>query len=88
MSYTYVLISKNGQKTYTGCTANLLHRLKEHNEGKVKSSLPYAPYEILHFEEFITLREARKQELYLKSTSGRRKIKELICERSVNRSWL
>ena len=62
MYYVYILISKDGKRTYTGCTNNLKQRLSEHNLGKVRSSKPYLPYEVLHSEQFATLKEARRKE--------------------------
>ena len=81
MYYTYILISKNCQKTYTGCTKNIKQRIEEHNGGKVKSSRPYIPYEFLYIEELESFKDARTRERYYKSTSGRREIKRLIDRR-------
>ena len=81
MFYTYILISKNKKKTYTGCTKDLDQRIRDHNAGKVESSKPYLPYEMLHVEEYGTLVEARSQERFYKSTSGRRKIKNMILRK-------
>jgi len=78
MHYVYILISESEKQTYTGCTKNLELRLVEHNSGHVKSSRPYRPYRVLYFEQLESLKEARQRERYFKSTSGRRKIKELI----------
>ena len=76
MFYVYVLVNENKTKTYVGSTENLNKRLEEHNAGKVKSSKPYRPYKILHYEEFDSLVGARRREVYFKSTSGRRKWRE------------
>ena len=76
--YVYVLLSQTKRRTYVGSTFNVEERLKQHNFGKVKSSKPYAPYTLIYKEEFLTLKEARQKETFFKSTSGRRKIKQLI----------
>ena len=78
MFYVYVLVNESKTKTYVGSTENLNKRLEEHNAGKVKSSKPYRPYKILHYEEFDSLTGARKREAYYKSTSGRRKLFEIF----------
>ena len=78
MYYTYVLISNDGRRTYTGCTNNLSRRLVEHNFGKVRSTKPFLPFEILLAEEFLTYQEARERERFYKTTSGRRKLKDFI----------
>ena len=78
--YTYVLISENGKRTYTGHTANLQKRLDEHNRGEVLGSRLFRPYKILHFEEFSTLKEAKQREMYYKNYRGRQRIKLLFGE--------
>ena len=78
MFYTYILISKSGIRAYTGCTADINRRVKEHNKGKIKSSKPHRPFELLHLENFETLSLARTQERFYKTTSGRRKIKRFV----------
>lgn len=88
MFYVYILISENGKRTYTGSTVNLQGRLKCHNEGKVKSSKAYRPYELLYCEEWGTEREAMRREAFYKSTNGRRKIKEYFNLWIASRGYL
>ena len=64
MYYVYILISKDGKRTYTGFTSDLEKRLSAHNNGEVKSSKSFRPYEILHIEEFSTSSEAKQRELF------------------------
>ena len=80
MYYVYILLGKVNKRTYTGVAANVNKRLAEHNAGRVKSSRPYRPYKIIHTEAFETLREARQKEKFYKSTTGRRKLKEMFFE--------
>jgi putative endonuclease len=65
-------------RTYTGVADDVEKRLSEHNAGRVKSSSPYRPYKVIHTEAFATLSEARQKEKFYKSTTGRRKIKEIL----------
>ena len=78
MYYVYIPLNEAKTKTYTGVTANLEKRLKEHNEGRVESSRPYGSYRIVYTEAFPTLSEARQAEGFYKSTSGRRRLKQLL----------
>lgn len=78
MYYIYVLLNETKTRTYTGVSAQVEKRLKEHNDGKVKSSRPYRPYRIAYTEAFQTLSEARQAERFYKSTGGRRKLKQLL----------
>lgn len=75
MYYVYILLNEAETKTYTGVTDDVEKRLKEHNSGRVKSS---SPYKVNCTESFKTLSEARQKERFYKSTTGRRKIKEMF----------
>jgi putative endonuclease len=78
MYYVYILLNERNTKTYTGVADDVNKRLAEHNAGRVKSSRPYRPYKIIHAESFETLKEARQKEKFYKSTTGRRKLKEMF----------
>ena len=71
MSYfIYVLKSLSREHYYIGQTSHLQNRLKEHNAGKVFSTKPFRPWEIIHYETFLTRTEAIKREHFLKSPAG------------------
>jgi len=76
MYTVYVLQSLKDKKTYIGYTNNFNRRLKEHNSGKAKSTKYRAPFKLLFKEEFKSLEEAKKRELWWKSGTGRNKLKE------------
>ena len=78
MHYVYILLNEAKTRTYTGVSDDVEKRLKDHNEGKVKSSRPYRPYRVIYTEEFQTLSEARQREKFYKSTTGRRRLKEML----------
>ena len=80
MYNVYILLNHAKTRTYTGVAADVDKRLKEHNEGKVSSSRPYRPYDIIHLETFETLKEARQREEFYKSTTGRRRLHELMSK--------
>ena len=78
MYYIYVLKSQNTKSLYKGQTDNLKKRLREHNNGKVKSTKAFIPWEIIYYEEFLSREEAVNREKYLKSGIGRQFLKEKI----------
>ncbi|MDH5669759.1 MAG: GIY-YIG nuclease family protein [Nitrospira sp.] len=82
MYHLYILLNKAGTRTYTGVSDDVDRRLKEHNDGNVPSSRPYRPYRVIYTQTFTTLREARQKERYYKSTTGRRRIKEILSSLS------
>jgi len=44
MYFVYVIRSEERQYIYMGMTSNLERRLKEHDEGKNKTTKPYKPF--------------------------------------------
>jgi putative endonuclease len=78
MYNVYILLNRDRTRTYTGVAADVEERLKEHNDGKVLSSRPYRPYEVIYVETHSTLKEARQKERFYKSTTGRRRLLEII----------
>ena len=77
MWYVYVLRSKDSPRFYTGMSSNVENRLKEHNRGKTKSTKGYRPWELVFKEDYQSIDEARKRELYLKTGIGREYIKKI-----------
>jgi putative endonuclease len=65
MYYVYVLSSVRSKNLYIGFTTNLKRRFAEHNNKLVKSTKPYAPWELLYYEAFKdrALAEAREKKL-------------------------
>lgn len=56
---------------YTGYTANLRNRLKEHQSGKVASTKNRLPVELIYFEGCRNQQDATRREKYLKSGNGK-----------------
>ncbi len=78
----YILFSRLAKRTYVGFSEDIERRFDEHNEGKVKATVPYIPWEILFIEQTTTVAIAKRREKYWKSGAGRRKIKEMFDSRS------
>ena len=76
--YVYVLRSKLDGKFYTGFTTDLILRLSEHNRGKVTSTKKRIPLEIIYYEFCLCLEDAIHREKYLKTTYGKRYIKNRV----------
>ena len=82
MYFTYVLRNSDNSHRYTGHTQNLKNRLAYHNAGKVRSTKPFRPWELVYFEEFSTRDEAIHREKYLKSGIGREWLKTKLNSQS------
>jgi putative endonuclease len=71
----YAIQSSLDNRIYVGFTLNLDNRLKEHNQGKTRSTKGYRPWKLIHQEFAETREEARRREKYLKSGSGKEFLK-------------
>ncbi|PIQ84982.1 MAG: hypothetical protein COV74_10290 [Candidatus Omnitrophica bacterium CG11_big_fil_rev_8_21_14_0_20_45_26] len=78
MFHVYLLLSEKDKRTYCGFTNNLSSRLKRYNAGQVVATKHRRPLKFLFSEKFQTMQEAKSRELWWKSTSGRRKLKEIL----------
>jgi putative endonuclease len=76
--FVYVLLSKKDNKFYTGSTCNLNERIIKHNSGKVSSTQYRAPFDLVYFEVCFNQEDALHREKYLKSTYGKRYIKNRL----------
>lgn len=85
MFYVYVLKSRLRKFLYTGCTDDLRKRFREHNEKIVRSSTPYAPFDIIYYEACLNKADAYRREKYLKTRLGknylRKRLKNWIDEK-------
>ena len=77
MYTVYVLKDKKGN-LYKGMTNNLSRRLAEHKRGKTITIRRMKEIELIYKEEFTEKEEARARELYLKSATGRRFLKNIL----------
>jgi putative endonuclease len=76
-----------------GLTANLENRFLRHNFGYEKTTKPYAPFILIFTDECEDRITARSREKYFKTSSGKRKLREIrdklkSCDDSVVRSCL
>jgi putative endonuclease len=78
MHFVYVLKNKINSQLYKGITNDLERRISEHNQGKHKYTSAYRPWEVVYFEEYGSLEEARSRELFLKSGAGREFLKRKL----------
>ncbi|HBC85461.1 MAG TPA: excinuclease ABC subunit C [Lentisphaeria bacterium] len=77
MFYVYILLEKNGQ-LYTGFSEDLKQRIKDHNAGKVESTSGRRPLKLIHYEAYSMESDARRREKYLKTSEGKRFLKQQI----------
>ena len=73
--YVYILLSLKNGSLYIGFTTDLRKRFKQHNNGESEATKSFRPYTLIHYEAFLSEKDAKNREEYLKSGYGRRTIK-------------
>lgn len=76
--FVYILKSEKDQKYYIGRTNNLDRRLRQHQEGLVKSTKNRRPLILVYTERLGIKREAERREREIKSYKGGNSFKKLI----------
>ena len=69
MYYVYILYLANNT-FYTGSTTDIYRRIKEHKNGKSKSTKNFRPLKLVWYCIFPSRLQARRFENYLKTGSG------------------
>ena len=72
MHYVYVLLSGKDGNFYVGYTSDLRKRVIEHEKGQVASTKKRRPLQLVYYEASRNQQDATTREKYLKSTYGRR----------------
>lgn len=78
MFYCYIIKSKINGAYYIGSCENMTKRLNQHNQELVPATKRYSPWDLIYKQEFLTLKEARKRELQIKSWKKRSAIEKLV----------
>ncbi len=77
MFYVYILKLNNDQ-LYTGYTSDLKRRLAEHQSGHSPFTSERLPVELIHYEAYKLESDARRREHFLKTTEGKRLLRQQI----------
>jgi putative endonuclease len=76
MFYVYVLWSETLHRSYVGSTADVINRLREHNNGESASTRNGIPWIVVHHEEYRTRSDAVKKEKQIKARGIQRYLME------------
>jgi putative endonuclease len=77
MYYIYILLLSNNQ-LYTGYTNDLKRRILEHKGGGCEFTKQRLPIKLIHYEAYLKKSDAERREKYLKTTEGKRFLKQQI----------
>jgi len=76
--YVYVLQSEKDRSFYIGLTSDIQKRLKEHTSGEVSTTKSRRPLKLVYWEGCLNQKDAARREKYLKTTWGKRFIKNRL----------
>jgi putative endonuclease len=82
MKFYYVYILHNSLKNfiYIGYSEDLKKRFESHNQGRNKATKAYVPLELIHYEAYKNMVDAKRRELYLKTNRGRTTLMTMLKE--------
>ena len=80
MFWVYAIASTSRNYIYVGLTSDLEKRFSRHNRGQERTTKPYIPFIIIYSEEFPDRPSAREREKYLKTSTGKRKLRAIRDE--------
>jgi putative endonuclease len=78
MYYVYVLRSQLDGKLYIGYTTNLRNRMQKHNNGEVTSTKSRRPFELIFYEGYKSMEDAKRRERYFKTTKGKSSLSMIL----------
>lgn len=78
MWYVYILKNCRTGNLYKGYTNNLRSRLLQHKQGLTKTTKANGEWKLIYYEGFISEKDARIEEIFLKSGKGRDRLKYLL----------
>jgi putative endonuclease len=75
MFYVYAISSLKRNYIYVGLTSDVKRRIGQHNNGTKKTTRPYIPFRLIFVESCMSRIEARRQEKYWKSGTGKEQLR-------------
>lgn len=62
------------KKRYIGMCSNLRNRFAEHNRGESNFTKGGIPWKLIYYEAYCNEKDAREEEIFLKSGKGRERL--------------
>lgn len=79
MHYTYVLLSEQDKMLYTGTTRDLGARVRDHANGRVRSTSYRRPLQLIYYEACLSPDDAFRRERFLKTGKGKRYLRNRLA---------
>jgi putative endonuclease len=80
MPHTYILYSEKLDKYYIGSSIDKDQRLMRHNKGTEKFTSTGIPWQLVYFETFEDIADARKREMEIKGKKSRKYIEWRVTQ--------
>ena len=78
--YVYILHNRIKDFIYIGYSENLRERFSNHNKGNVRSTKSFLPLDLVHYEAYKNMKDAKRREKYLKTNKGRKTLITMLNE--------
>lgn len=72
-------MSKRDDRFYAGCSNDLWKRVREHNQGRVRSTAYRAPLRPIYYEACLDRDDALRHERFPKTGKGKRFLKKRLA---------
>ncbi len=80
MTFTYVLRSDVDGEWYTGSTRDLRARLRQHAQGRVRSTASRRSLRLIYYEACVSSVDAFRRERFLKTGKGKRFLRNRLAD--------
>jgi len=78
MYYVYIVLNLDNRNFYTGYTEDLKKRITQHQNKEVFTTRNFEHFELVYYEACLNKYDAIKRERYLKSSPGKRYLKNRL----------
>ena len=78
MFYVYILKSQADRKLYIGYTNNLKTRFRKHQDGEVISTKHRRPFDLIFYEAYKNMEDAKRRERYFKTSKGKSSLRMML----------
>ncbi|MFQ5847824.1 MAG: GIY-YIG nuclease family protein [Candidatus Methylomirabilales bacterium] len=78
MHYTYALVSQPDKRISTGSTKDLRNRVREHAEGRIRSTAYRRPVTLIYYKACLSADDALRRERFLMTGKGKRYLRHRL----------
>jgi putative endonuclease len=76
----YILFSELDHQLYIGYSSDIVKRIEQHDSGQNISTKHRRPWKLIFIEYYLFKEDAKKREIYFKTTIGKRALKLMLSD--------